>query len=676
MKISVTSQSPHKSSGGKPSKIKGKKNDKLSPELRLGLGIEKLLEQGVRVDRIDDVVNNSNGRSDKVPIKKGFARATNKNICLVKAKSKRRRRRFITINGKRERVSKLKKKQAEKEDPTVTNFEYEMVKNAVEACLKNLEQFQSDNQLLDEGVPLNLHISCIRKPIMSKRFIRFQLPNSYVDDLADVCLIVPDQKSWNNKLEDPELTINETQDFLRANDVTCVKKIITLQQLKTDYMMHEMRRKLCNSYDYFLVDNRLTDEIHTHLGKLFQKQKKGPVPIKMHRGNFKNRLDKALAKSVMKLSSEQDTFACRIGHTKQDTDQLVENIVAVGQQLDTIFPGKFENVRSVSIKSTRSIGFPIYYSTRPVNNVPRPIVAPKRPRLYEVATDELSTIGKQVQVHPDGTVTVIGDQHQAKKSKKKQNAKKAQKSPAKKNEKESKEDVKQEEEAGKDDDDEQDSDLEFEIDSNDDDFDDNVEEEVDSDSNSPFTFEKKKKSIGKKDADGSDESGTDESDTEDEDFSRKTEEAYLQSLGGDSDSEEEDNDDNGEEEKKEEVKEIEVKDQKKRKTIENKDAKNVSPKKIKPNAPAEQPSSSKVKGNINPATSKQNNPPRNKQKAKAVKRKTFDTSLGETWSIKKKCDAPAGEKVVAKKKNRSKSKLNKSQKKGNMKMKKAKQNKD
>ncbi|XP_022207668.2 ribosomal L1 domain-containing protein 1 [Nilaparvata lugens] len=663
-----------------PLKVKSKKNDKHSPEYKLGLRIEKLLEQGVRLKKIEDVLNVSNRGDDKVsekmPVKKGFARATNKNVCLVKSKSKRHRPRFIMINGIRKRISKLKKAQVESKEPTVTNLNFEIVKKAVEACLKNVEDTQSTDQLLDEGVPLNLFVSSIRKPVMPKRFVRYQLPHSYLDDLADVCLIVPDKKSWNNKLEDPEITINDVQDVLRSNDVTCVKKVITMEQIKTEYARHEIRRKLCNSYDYFLVDNRLLDEIHSNMGTIFQRQKKAPVAIKMQGGNLKEKINKALAKTTMKLSTDQDTFDCRIGHSKQPIEELAENIVAVGQQLDTFFPGSFKNVRFVAVKTARSISFPIYYSTKTVNEVARPIIAAKRPRLYEVATDELSTIGKQVSVHPDGTVTVVGEQ-----SNKKQKAKKTTKSPAKKADAQDKVGDKpaEEEEAdeGEEEDGGIDSDEEFNIDSNDEDFDDNVEEEVDSDSNSPFIFEKKKKtakSAVKNAEDDSDASGTDsdESDTEDEDFSRKTEEAYLQSLGGDEDSDDEEQE---EEKKEKEVKEVakkdkQVKEQKKRKSTENVVTK--APKKFKPSAPANPPTPSKIN---NKATNQKPNSSRsNKQKSKAVKRKTFDTSLGETLSIKKKCDLPESEKVAPRKRNRN-TKLSKSQKKGNMKMKKAKQNK-
>ena len=62
-----------------------------------------------------------------------------------------------------------------------------------------------------------------------------------------------------------------------------IAKAIPLSKLKKDYFDFEAKRKLCGSYDIFLVDNCILGKLPKLLRKTFYKKKKHPIPVNLKR---------------------------------------------------------------------------------------------------------------------------------------------------------------------------------------------------------------------------------------------------------------------------------------------------------------------------------------------------------------------------------------------------------
>mmetsp|Transcript_8210 Transcript_8210/g.10275 ORF Transcript_8210/g.10275 Transcript_8210/m.10275 type:complete len:251 (-) Transcript_8210:1073-1825(-) len=95
------------------------------------------------------------------------------------------------------------------------------------------------------------------------------------DDLeeAEICLIVKDSS---------KAPIKELMSKF-PNEMSYIKKVLSLTSLRKKYAQYSDRRTLCNTYTMFLVDDSILPMVGKLIGKSFFQQKKQPVPVKVGR---------------------------------------------------------------------------------------------------------------------------------------------------------------------------------------------------------------------------------------------------------------------------------------------------------------------------------------------------------------------------------------------------------
>jgi hypothetical protein len=95
---------------------------------------------------------------------------------------------------------------------------------------------------------------------------RREIPNPiYSQEAAEVCLFVKDHDGTGHK---------EAKARVRSIENSGVQKVIGLTKLKANYFTFEQKRKLCDSYELFLADDRILPSLPKLLGKSFFKKKK------------------------------------------------------------------------------------------------------------------------------------------------------------------------------------------------------------------------------------------------------------------------------------------------------------------------------------------------------------------------------------------------------------------
>jgi hypothetical protein len=95
---------------------------------------------------------------------------------------------------------------------------------------------------------------------------RREIPNPiYNQEAAEVCLFVKDHDGTGHK---------EAKARVRSIENSGVQKVIGLTKLKANYFSFEQKRKLCDSYELFLADDRILPSLPKLLGKSFFKKKK------------------------------------------------------------------------------------------------------------------------------------------------------------------------------------------------------------------------------------------------------------------------------------------------------------------------------------------------------------------------------------------------------------------
>lgn len=161
---------------------------------------------------------------------------------------------------------------------------------------------------------------------------------------------------------DFEPTVVHYENLLRNHNCGFIKAIIPFNQLKTEYNQFEMKKKLFNLYDVFLVDGRISGHVAKVLGKKFSSKKKTPIPIRMEKPNLEERIKKALGKTTMRLSDYGTHTTLQVGSGSMTDSQVAENIVAVCDYLSKNFPGGEENIRNLAIKTPLGPSVPLYVS--------------------------------------------------------------------------------------------------------------------------------------------------------------------------------------------------------------------------------------------------------------------------------------------------------------------------
>lgn len=309
----------------------------------------------------------------------------------------------------------LKRRRAdmeERNEESDESYPKDLSKEHILQCINAIfhltqEQLEKKNELFfEESHPIFMQVTCIRVPRTPKRQMRILLPHSIISPHDEVALFVCDLQRGRRK--DYEPTVDHYQELLDKHGCTRIKSIIPMIQVKTEFDQYELKRKLVSSYDHFLVDGKIAGHISHLLGKEFYRRRKLPTSVRMNSKDLKHEIDYALRKTSMAIHSHGDTHLVQVGHTGMDKEHILENILATCNDLSKHYPGGWENIRSVRIKSATSLAVPVYLTLKSKNLVEVPVVRPKRPKAYRNVEGELTTLSgdTKVTVTPEGDVIV------------------------------------------------------------------------------------------------------------------------------------------------------------------------------------------------------------------------------------------------------------------------------
>ncbi len=196
----------------------------------------------------------------------------------------------------------------------VVGLDPNLVDKAVGALLKHHHHQQQQQQSSDDannkktktslslfGNDESIHVqfSLARMPdasslTSSSRPIRIDIPHSLHklntnkdDDDND-----EDMESESDNLEEAEICLivkDASKPAIQQlasqfpNELSHIKKILSLTSLRKKYASYSDRRNLCSSYNLFLVDDSILPMVGKCIGKTFFMKKKQPVPVKLGR---------------------------------------------------------------------------------------------------------------------------------------------------------------------------------------------------------------------------------------------------------------------------------------------------------------------------------------------------------------------------------------------------------
>ncbi|KAI7896609.1 50S ribosomal protein L1, partial [Mucor mucedo] len=218
------------------------------------------------------------------------------------------------------------------------------VKKAISALYK-YNTTKSDNDMLDSDEDNYVYVQISTHKIMNKASLKkskIALKHSPYPDNYEICLIT---KESEKVMED------------KIKSITPIKKAVSVATLKSTYKNYEARRKLCDSYDLFLVDDRVAHLMPKLLGKSFFAKNKAPIAIKTT--NLKKSIEATLEATFVKLNNGVNTLIT-VGNFGMPQEQILDNCEAAIPALVKIVAHEWKQVNLISLKSQKSPSLPVY----------------------------------------------------------------------------------------------------------------------------------------------------------------------------------------------------------------------------------------------------------------------------------------------------------------------------
>ena len=78
--------------------------------------------------------------------------------------------------------------------------------------------------------------------------------------------------------------------------------------------------------------------------------------------DLKAEFTKALRTTTLPLSHHGPSAMVQIGHVGMTKEQVTQNLMKVTEVLEKRFPGGWKNIRSIHIKTEKSLAIPMYLS--------------------------------------------------------------------------------------------------------------------------------------------------------------------------------------------------------------------------------------------------------------------------------------------------------------------------
>ncbi|KAK9508820.1 hypothetical protein O3M35_006283 [Rhynocoris fuscipes] len=272
--------------------------------------------------------------------------------------------------------------------------------DAVNALMRYIDENPKErSEMLDPNVPLLLQIDYIKQPVALRS--RLLVPHSLVYENSDICLFIADK---GKKIEEQDDLADEMKERLKKCGVDYITEILPWKKALFEHTQYEQKKKLMNRFDFFLIEDRLS-KIRAGLTDKFV-PKKWPIAVRLEpESKLKENIETALRKIPVSFRGNGLTKSLQFGHYKMDKQHLVENLQAITKALcdRALFFGGRDNIRSLHIKTKKSIAFPLFVNKKSSNLVKK---QPKQEEEEDEGVEgELSTLPNRiVKVFKDGTV--------------------------------------------------------------------------------------------------------------------------------------------------------------------------------------------------------------------------------------------------------------------------------
>jgi ribosome biogenesis protein UTP30 len=261
------------------------------------------------------------------------------------------------------KTKKEKTKKEEDEDSAPpSRVDKAQIHKAIAALRLHLDKVKQEKEkdplFEDEGddaysVLISLRTQPVGSAKSNAKMKAIRIPHSMVDlETAELCLIVKDNDGKGHK--EAKLKVESM-----GEDKAGIAKVLGVSKLRNNYKPHEAKRKLCDSYDLFLADERVIPVLPKLLGKTFFKKKRQPIPVDLTKKDWAKEIRRKTSATYLSLSSGT-CVRVKTGTSAMSVEDVVENTAVAIEGAVKHIPRRWGNIQSIFVKCNETVALPLY----------------------------------------------------------------------------------------------------------------------------------------------------------------------------------------------------------------------------------------------------------------------------------------------------------------------------
>ncbi|MHA1669511.1 MAG: hypothetical protein ACTSV5_02920 [Promethearchaeota archaeon] len=222
-----------------------------------------------------------------------------------------------------------------------------------------------DDKLLKKSIVAAIESSIIKKEGFKDKNRKFDESIDFVINLKDINLSDPKQRIDKEIILPNDILLLDKPNVcvIASDEVLMEAKNLGLDTLDSDGLVKmnneekKEKKKFVKKYDFFIVEDKMMPNVARYLARFLGPLGKMPKPFPSGYGIISNPDDLKLTierylKVIRIQLKKQPTVQVKIGKKSMEQEKLFENLKTVVNYIADQMPHKFNNIKSMYLKTT------------------------------------------------------------------------------------------------------------------------------------------------------------------------------------------------------------------------------------------------------------------------------------------------------------------------------------
>lgn len=222
-----------------------------------------------------------------------------------------------------------------------------------------------DDKLLKRSLDAAIDLSIIKKEGFKDKARKFDESIDLIINIKDVNLNDPKQRIDKELILPNKVVVSETPNVcvVASDEILMEAKNLGLDTLGNDDLVKlnneekKAKKKFVKKYEYFIVEDKMMPNIARYLARFLGPLGKMPKPFPSGYGIVSNPDDLKVAvdrylKVIRVQLKKQPIIQVKVGKKSMDKENVFENVKTVVDYIADQMPHKYNNLRSMYLKTT------------------------------------------------------------------------------------------------------------------------------------------------------------------------------------------------------------------------------------------------------------------------------------------------------------------------------------